>query len=334
MRSIAIRLQELDDDELEDFVDIWLHNRSTKYYRTERLGKSSDKGRDVVGFATDKLHEGDWDLYQCKRKTRGSKLGIGEALKELGKIFYHHLKGEYATLPKRYIFVSPRGITGPLQTLLLNKEQLRTALLEQWDDTCKTGITRNEEVLLTDEIRAIINTYEFARIDYLSGTLLAKEPDVGPALSKILGLVPDEAPEADAPETISEVEMIYLDQLREVYGETSGTAFPTIDDVLAHPDHAGHLQLQRTRFFEAAAFDRFHRDNTAPGAMETFKKDIFHTVVEVYRESHSSRLDRINAVMKHIGMTQVSLLGRMSRPPVRQGMCHHLATDGRLKWNQ
>lgn len=334
MRSIAIRLQELDDDELEDFVDIWLHNRAALYYRTERLGRTSDKGRDVVGFVTDQLHEGDWDLYQCKRKTRGSKLGVGEGLKELGKVFYHHLKGEYATLPRKYVFVSPRGITGPLQTLLLNKEKLRTALVDQWDETCRTGITRNEEVPLSDGIRKLIEAYDFTRITYLTGTLLAKETDAGPALSKVLNLVPDEAPEAEAPKTVCEVEMVYLEQLREIYGETSGVAFTTIDDVLAHPDHGGHLQLQRTRFFEAAAFDRFHRDNTAPGAMETFKKDVFHTVIEVYRESHPSRLDRINAVMKHIGMTQVSLLGRMSRTPVRQGMCHHLATDGRLRWTR
>lgn len=334
MRNIAIRLQELDDDELEDFVDIWLHNRSAKYYRTERLGKTSDKGRDVVGFVTDQLHEGDWDLYQCKRKTRGSKLGVGEALKELGKVFYHHLKGEYATLPRRYVFVSPRGITGPLQTLLLNKEKLRTALIVQWDETCRSGITRNEDVPLSEEILALIKAYDFVNISYLTGTLLAKESDAGPALSKVLNLIPDEAPEADAPDTVCEVEMIYLNQLREIYGEISGVLFTAIDDVLAHPDHGEHLQLQRTRFFEAAAFDRFHRDNTAPGAMETFKKDIFHTVIEVYSESHRSRLDRINAVMKHIGMTQVSLLGRMSRAPVRQGMCHHLATEGRLQWTR
>jgi hypothetical protein len=37
-------------------------------------------------------------------------------------------------------------------------------------------------------------------------------------------------------------------------------------------------------------------------------------------------------VMKHAGQTPISLLGRETRVPVRQGMCHHLANDGRMKW--
>jgi hypothetical protein len=118
----------------------------------------------------------------------------------------------------------------------------------------------------------------------------------------------------------------------EVYSETSANAFTGADAVLADPVHGEHLRRQRTRFFEAASFRRFHRDNTAPGALEIFQDDVYHGVIEVYVEAHVSRLSRVDAVMKHAGLLQTSLLGRLTREPVRQGICHHLANEGRLKW--
>ena len=159
-----------------------------------------------------------------------------------------------------------------------------------------------------------------------------KDPAAAPALSQVLGLMPGEAPPGTAPDAIQPEELAYVDQLRQVYSEASGAAFSSADDVFAHPDHGDHLRRQRTRFFEAASFSRFHRDNTAPGALEAFQNDVYHGVIEVYVETHTSRLHRVDAVMKHAGLTHVSLLGRSSRIPVRQGMCHHLANEGRLPW--
>ncbi len=334
MAGIAIKIQELDDKLLEDFIDIWVDGKSGLYHRVESLGKANDKGRDVVGFVTDDLHEGAWDLFQCKRKTRGGKLGIGEFIGELGKVFYHHSTGTYKTMPRQFWFVAPRGVTGPVQDLLLNRSDIGTRLIAAWDEYCRTTITKKSEIALSDDIRQAIESYDFKKVDYYTAARLAKDPAARPALSKLLGLPPDEAPEGHVPDTIAQTEIVYLNQLRLVYEEEAGSAFDTLDDILVHPDHGEHLRLQRTRFFEAAAFDRFHRDNTAPGAVETFKKDIYHTLIEVYQETHPSNLKRLNAVMKHLGIAQVTLLGRPSRAPVRQGMCHHLVTDGKLKWTR
>ena len=161
---------------------------------------------------------------------------------------------------------------------------------------------------------------------------IVKDSAAAPALSKVLNLVPDEAPPGSAPVDIQPEELSYIEQLRQVYGEAAGTVFATADEVFSHDDHGEHLRRQRTRFFEAASFSRFHRDNTAPGALDTFEHDVYHSVVEVYDEARPSRLDRVDAVMKHAGQTQVALLGRLTRVPVRQGMCHHLANEGRLRW--
>jgi hypothetical protein len=330
--NTAIRLQEIDNAELEQFIEIWVERRSKRYASVERIGAANDKGRDVIGFLTDRKHEGDWDLFQCKRKTRGGALGTSEAMTELGKLFYHHLNGSYRTLPVSYIFVAPRGVVGPLRDLILNPSTIGPYLIEHWAKNCATKITGKTAAPMTPELQAAIEVYDFSRISYMTAPMIVKDPEAAPALSRVLGLLPEQAPRGSAPEDIQNEELFYIGQLVEVYSEASEGPFAGADAVLAHPIHGEHLRRQRTRFFEAASFSRFHRDNTAPGALETFQDDVYHGVIEVYAETHASRLIRVDAVMKHAGMLQTSLIGRLTREPVRQGMCHHLANEGRLKW--
>jgi hypothetical protein len=329
--GLAIRLQEIGDAELEEFVEQWLDRKAGKFVHVLRIGAANDKGRDVIGFLSDCRHEGPWELYQCKRKTRDKKLGLPEAMGELGKLFYHHVEGAYATLPTAYFFVTPRGIVGTLQDLLLNPSEIGPYLIGHWDQYCAKYITRTK-VPLTPEIRAAIDGFDFSRVDYYAASRLAKDPDARPAFSALFELTPEEAPRGETPAEIQQEELIYIDQLRKVYGEACGRVFLTADEVLTDPDHGEHLRLQRTRFFEAAAFSRFHRDNTAPGAVDVFREDVYHSVFEVYLQAHASRLKRVEAVMQHAGAAPIGLLGRSTRVPVRQGMCHHLVNERRLKW--
>jgi hypothetical protein len=315
---------EIDDTQLEEFIELWIERASQQYNRVERIGAANDKGRDVIGFLSASRHEGPWHLYQCKRKTRGGKLGKGEGLAELGKVFFHHCQGAYKTLPEKYVFVAPRGIIGSLMDLINNPSTLMAALIDGWDEHCAESITRRHTTPLSPEIRAAIDSFDFSRVEHLTAPMLVKDNAAGPALSKVLGLMPDEAPAGSAPQTIQAEEAVYVDQLRQVYGQAS--------DVLTHADHGEHFRDQRTRFFEAASFKRFHRDNTAHGALGTFEDDVYHGVIEVHRDRHETLLRRVDAVMKHASILPTSLIGRSVRVPVKQGMCHHLANDGRLKW--
>jgi hypothetical protein len=331
MISPAIRIQELDDGQLEEFVDLWATQKSKLYVRVERVGGANDKGRDVIGFLTRRRHEGDWHLYQCKRKTVGSKLGLPEALLELGKVFYHHSEGAYATLPTKIVFVSPRGIVGSLMTLLQNPSTIAAALIGNWDNYCKSKIT-NVPVPLTDRLKVLIDGYDFANVEYLTAPMIVKDPDARPALVKVLGLVPEEAPPGAAPDSIQPEELEYVDQLRRVYAEAAGIDIKTADDILLHADHSQHFRDQRNRFFDAEFFQRFHRDSTPPEALAAFREDVYHGVIDVHRQRHPSRLDRLDAVMRHASTLPAGLIGRVVRVPVKQGMCHHLANEGRMKW--
>jgi hypothetical protein len=208
--NTAIRLQEIDDAELEEFIEIWIERRSKRYKSVERLGAANDKGRDVVGFLTDRKHEGEWDLFQCKRKTRGGTLGTPEAMTELGKLFYHHINGAYRTLPTSYTFVAPRGVVGPLRDLILNPSTIGPYLISNWEKDCKTKITGKASVTLSSELRDAIAAYDFARVSYMTAPMIVKDPEAAVALSKVLGLLPDEAPRGSAPDKIQDEELPYI----------------------------------------------------------------------------------------------------------------------------
>jgi hypothetical protein len=331
--SPSKRITELASDQLEEFVEIWAERKSKDYVQVDRVGQANDKGRDVVGFVTKDRHEGDWDLFQCKRKTWNSQLELGEALTELGKVFYHYVDGGYATLPRRYVFVSPRGLSTTLTHKLQHPSTLKAALLDGWRTHCLHKITKRKKAELSDEIKMAIEAYDFGNVGYLTATSIAKDPAAKPALVQILGLLPDEAPVGEAPDEISEMEFEYLAQLKEVYAVADGCRFGDLDEVFASPTYGDHLRDQRTRFYEACAFRDFHRDNTDKKAVDTFKKDIYLLSIDVYNEPHASPLARVNAVMKHAGTVEAGIRGRMARGPVKQGTCHHLVVDGRIRWS-
>lgn len=334
MTSLAIRLSELDDGQLEEFVEIWVERRESKYTQVERIGGPNDKARDVIGFYTSDRHEGAWDLFQCKRKTLGSKLGRKEGLLELGKMFHHHIQGTYATLPAAFTFVSPRGIVGPFMDLLNNPSTLKAALLAEWDSVCKTKITASADIPLTTTLRAAITGYDFTRVTGLTAPLIVKDEHAKPALVQILKELPGHAPQGEAPDIIESEETEYLSQLRAVYGEAAGTDFPNNAAVFADATYGDQLRDQRTRYFEAEAFKRFHRDNTDKALVAQFQNDVYHGVVDVHREPADTLLDRLGKVMKHAAGLNASIAGRLARIPVVQGICHHLANDRRLKWTK
>ena len=335
MSSLAIRLKELEDEPLEEFIELFADRIGEGYVAVHRMGQANDKGRDVVGFLTDAKHEGPWHLYQCKRKTYASVLGLGEALVELGKVFHHHAEGgAYKTLPTKYVFVSPRGIAGTLRDLILNPTDLRAELLAKWDTHCRTGITARggKPTPLTPELKAFIDAYDFRQVSYLSATDIVKHPAAGPALGRVLRLPPGQAPVGEAPGALQPEEIEYLDQLRRVYGEARGAAFTTVDAILTDAEYGPDLGEHRTRFFEASVFKRFHRDNTDAQELAAFQKDVYLGVIGIHRRGHPTGFQRLCAVMDHASLMATAIGGTLVRVPVRQGVCHHLANEGTMKW--
>jgi hypothetical protein len=330
--NYAVSVAGLTDERLEAFVADWLLFRTRDYVQSERWNGSGDMGRDVVGYATSGRHEGDWDNFQCKQL--GARLSESSAILELGKIFMHAAAGEFR-LPRAYTFVAPRGVVRNVQTYIAHPERFRAACKSRWAEVCEPHLVQNKLVPFTDGIEAMVDAFDFKNVFALDAVKLTQDPYIKPALVKWFGEDPGEAPRGVAPDTIVLEEAAYLTELVQAYGARRGAAFANATDVIADPDWGDDLRDQRTRFFEAAAFKRYYRDSTFPEMLDTFNDDIYHGVVDAYREVHPDALARMVAVMKEAkSVVPSGVMARYGRVPVKQGLCHHFVNEGRLKWTR
>lgn len=328
--NYAAQIRSLPDDRLEDFVKDWVSFRVKDYVGHELWRGSGDMGRDVTGYVTARRMEGEWDNFQCKQLTRN--LTEGGALIELGKIFMHVANGQFI-LPRAYTFVAPRGVGRSIQALIAHPERFRTAFLTRWDADIANGLVQNAVVPMRPEIADAIKGFDFTRVYWLDAAGLAADPYCRPALVKWFGDDPGRAPRGEVPAVVQTEESVYVGQLLKLYDEKGPATYPDAVSALAS-EHGEHLRIQRTRFFDAVAFERFYRDSTPEDYLVTFKDEIYHGVVDVHGENHRDGLTRLGQVMRQAAVLRPSgVLGRHAGPQVQQGACHQFANEGRFKWH-
>lgn len=328
----AILLRSLQADQLEEFVNDWLAQRY-KDYRGHQLWRGTgDMGRDVTGYVTDQRMEGPWDNYQCKQL--GVSLSEPMAFVELGKIFMHSAVGAYS-LPRRYIFVAPRGVARNVQELVAHPERFRQAFLDRWNDAIAGRLVQGQTVSLTPEIEAKIRAFDFTQIDWFDAIRLVNDKAAVPAMVKWLSQDPGPSPRGIVPDQVGAHESAYIGQLLRLYEERGQRSYADAAAALASAEYGTHLRDQRTRFFDSVAFDRFYRDSTPEDYLVTFKDEIYHGVVEVHGETYAYGLSKLSRVMTQAAILQPSgVLGRHAGPQVKQGTCHQFANEGRLPWHR
>lgn len=322
----------LDDTNLEVFVREWIGKKTHIYKEITRFSGSGDLGRDVVGFYTKNRHEGAWDNYQCKQY--GRTVSLPDALLEIGKILYYSSIGKFSP-PLFYYLVAPRGLKRNLQDLLNKPTELQKELLENWDQYCSKKIQAKNQIKLGQELKKIISEFDFSKIIHIDLDYLLEDPEITPILYKWFRKDPGPAPTGKPPIEIQKSELPYIKQLIDAYNERSEENFKNHNEVMQHPEHGKHLSIQRERYYEADAFKRFYRDNTDQETLDSFEKDIYHSVIDVCLGEHQDSLSRLQAVMIQAANTQLSgLLAQHARVPVKQGICHHFANEERLKWRR
>lgn len=320
------------DDDLEIFVDDWMARKRKVYVETEVWAGSGDKGRDVACYLTKRRLEGPWHLFQCKQLK--SSLSLPSSLRELGKIFYHAAAGEYS-LPDEYVFVAPRNVSRPMKELLAAPERLRQVILEGWDEYCAKWIIQNTRVALTPEIKALILGYDFSKVSARDALRMLKDPDAVATMVQFFGHDPGDWRPSNIPVEVQAEEAAYLRQLVSAYSERCKKEFLDVAEVVAHGEHRDHLADQRVRFFQASFFKRYYRDNTPEHMLVDFQDEIYHGVVETYREDAPDALTRVDKVMKQANAVHPSgVLGRHGRVQVRQGICHHFANEHKFVWKR
>lgn len=330
--NYAIRISTLPDERLEALISDWIARRTTLYHSHERWSGPGDMGRDVVGYVTASRHEGAWDNFQCKQLS--TRLSETSAFVELGKIFMHAANNAYR-LPRAYYFVAPQGVVRNIKNFLAHPARFRQAFFDRWDNVIAGALVENATIAMSEDIRAAIMAFDFEQVYALDAVALAGDAAMQPVLVHWFSADPGPAPSGVVPDTFEATEAAYVGQLVDVYRERTGAAFSSADAVLTDPDWGPHLRNQRTRFFEAAAFERYYRDSTPPDYLAAFRSDIYHGVVDTYVDTHRDGLERVTRVMSQAAqISPAGTLGKYAGSAVKQGTCHHFANEGLMPWKK
>jgi hypothetical protein len=330
----AIRIDRLilalTDEELEAFVRQWCEHKK-EYPEVQRFTGPGDMGRDVVGYQTKNRHDGPWHNYQCKQYGRTLPTGLG--LAELGKMLYYSHHDEF-TVPTAYFFVAPRGINRNLRKYISKPTELKQVLLAHWDEYCAQSIVEGQIIRLTPELASHISAWDPSSVKAISLDDILLDSAAKPVLASWFGIDSGPAPLGVVPDDIEDHEMPYVEQLLDAYGERDSCTIVK-EQALVHPTHGSHLRTQRERFFDADAFTRFYRDNTMHAEIEILRRDIRHGTAETHAADHADSLRRHDAVMTQAAVVSPSgPLAKHAGVPVRQGICHHFANEGILRWRK
>jgi hypothetical protein len=322
-------LRTYDADEWEIFVAEWQKGLQG-YVEVKRLGGGSDLGRDVIGLTSASACEGVWDNYQCKHYDK--PLTLPQASIEIGKIIFYSFEKKYSA-PRKSFFVAPRGPDTELRDKLLNPSQLRENILENWDKRISKKINSGKVYNLIGELEKYVRAFDFSVFGYKTPEeILDDHRKTAFWTERFFGMLPPPGP-VHVPLEIAAIEEVYVRCLLDVFGEDNGCSFAAADD-LSTPELSTELRDHRERFYLADSFAHHYRDQTAPGTVEDFAEEIFDAVEPALVLITTPSRARLSKAMEVAAQTApASILAPRARVRVKQGVCHQLANNSRLKWH-
>lgn len=316
-------------DQWEDFVEEWTKALAQRYVKVERVGGANDKGVDVAAFLTASGYEGEWDCYQCKNYS--SALGAYDARQEILKILRAVLEG-FFILPRRYLFVSPKGCSGSLSKLLNSPSKLRDDFLKNLE--AGKPLAAGLDQALLSKIRHFAASIDFSVFNAADLADIIEDIKGTPSyLARFGGNFPGRPVAETPPDTPRPHEARYLEQLVEVHRERFGSVISCTDDALSHPDSSVHIRRQRVAFYSAETLRLFARDNVPRETFEDLQNEVLEGVVDIHEGAYAGGYERLNAVMAQSATLQLSnALVLVTTLVDRKGICHQLANVDKLRW--
>lgn len=328
------RLSIIDEDTYEDMVLEWLTSFGEKYEKLMSFGGSGDKGRDVLAYIS--IEKNEVEFYQCKHYK--SALTPVDVYLEFGKLIYYTLNKDYSC-PKKYFFVAPHGIGAKLQGLIEDQALLKSNLINEWDDKCKTKITSTKEIPLDKSITDYINDFDFSIVssiepikfieDYKKTNYFAYR--FGGGLQKTRKNI-DFPPLA-----IRSNEIPYIKNIYDAYSSRLNIAITSETDFKDEDALNEHFLRQRNNFYHADSLEQFSRDALPPGniAFKELKEEILEQIIEVcestsYRDG-IEKMDETIKMAKTGNYTSNPLSGELKSQD-KSGICHHLSNENKIKW--
>lgn len=330
----AARVRLMDDDAFEEFTKAWVETlkQSGAYLGVMRFGGSGDMGRDVIGWTTKDKCNGDWDNFQCKRLKAPlppSKLWV-----ELGKIFWHAARGDYA-LPHSMQFFCSAGIGTHAKHFLTNPDKLKEQLIENWDKSVRDHITDTETVEFDGDIEQLVRATDFSRFSALSVERVLEDLKGTAYYIEEFGQDAPERPETPAtPVEVQEHETNYVKRLLAVYAERRGTESLDVASIDSEKRDRVHFDMCRNQFFSAEALREFARDITRGDTYSAYMQDIHNGIRPELLAPHESGFDRLTSVLRTAALLPGSsnFMYLYAEAIDKQGVCHQLANDEEYDW--
>ena len=335
-------LQIMSPDDWEGFTEEWLtfHKNKGSYHSIKKYSGPGDLGLDVVAFTSKKGFEKPWDSYQCKRYDHA--LQPNDVIGEVGKIIYHSFLrtppfNQACRVPRQHVFVAPHGIGITVGRWLKDPNRFKDEVRKKWESHCVPKIGTSIQAPLQGDLLEYFNSFDFSIFEDKTGVELIEEhaqtvfyaPRFGG------GLPPREQAQAPPPEP-TDGESLYLRKLLDAYGDHLGHEVAVNSPLAPYPDLEEHYNRQRVLFYSAESLRNFARDRTPPCTFGSLQDDVYHGVIDVCEANHADALDRLRSTVTTAGGLDVSgnALVSVARVPDKQGICHQLANEDRLKWKK
>ena len=327
----ATRVQIFSPDDWEGFIEEWAGSL-TGYAQVRRFAGSGDMGLDVVGFTDPTGFAAPWDNYQCKRYDH--PLRPADIHIEIGKIIYYSWLGEY-TVPRRHFFAASKDVGTTAAKLLLDPKKLRESVRQAWQKQCRHEITTTADVALVGDLLSYFDAFDFSIFG--SKTVLELIAQHETTRFHVIrfggGLPPRPAPDVP-PAAPAAHESRYTRQLLDAYGDHLGEQVPDLGALALQPSLQRDFSRQRERFYSAEALRNFSRDTVPEGTFDALQEEVFQGVVDICEGSHATGYERMKATMSQAA--QVASISNPLAPATRvqdrQGICHQLANEDRLRW--
>lgn len=320
----------------QGFVHEWAYFcLKTLYKQVQEFGGAKDRGIDIVGFADDQELQGVWDNYQCKHYDH--PLHPADAWPEIGKLLWHAFSGAYKP-PRSYFFVAPRGVGTTLAGFLADSERLRHELKKNWDKNCRKMITGTQEIKLEGVFLQYVDTFDFSTLGMKTGLEIVDAHRVHCPYhaARFGGGLPDRPTPESPPAEIAPTESRYVAQLLDAYADHTKKPAMGIGALKTWPRLNEHFGRQRVAFYHAESLRVFARDSVPPGTYESLQDDIYVGVIDTHDSDHADGYERVCAVTKAARDLQITSnpLISCAKPQDRDGICHQLANEDRLRWTK
>lgn len=330
---VADLIQTFKPETWEDFTEEWAVSQEQKYKQVIRFTGANDMGLDILGFWTDALFKGQWDVIQCKRYA--VRLQPAQAYVEIGKIIYYSFIGEYPP-PTNYYFAASKGIGLKLTKLLTKPDELKAKVIENWDNACRMKITDKHEIPLEGDLLNYLDKFDFSIFKMISVAVMIKDHAKTVFYQRRFGQAyfPPRPPVDAPPGAVQPTESRYVEQLFEVYSEKLKKQLNEPGQLSGHPELQKHFNRSRELFYHAESLRNFPRDSVDPGGFDEIRQEIYHGVIDTYGMDYTNGYARLSATLAQAAQLSPNCNALCIRVQIqdKQGLCHHLANENVLVW--